>query len=1326
MKTFTRLFLTLFLLPGLALPSSYYKMADTLSAHSAFKQRSLSQNEILAPLEIELRQEPLDKKLIRQYMQIAIRSDLKNIAIAQYLEYHTAVKQSENRFDLEPLNPKITAKDIRIFLEKHSVSEFKKQFLLAEMIRRLKKGGWPDKGKLSKENIYALIFEKLITSEESLWLKRCTLLHLLGESGITNFDIAEQENFVASSFQNNITHPSIIFDVRHLESTTIHLNTGGLHLAMSISLQDADLREVNFLNLNLCGIDLSGADLTKANCSKTTMYGSNLIKTNLKETNFGSFHGFIIPSYLIHQPEAKTLVTQSQFETYFPILDRNDFNIKPDATTISSNLSALLPFFLFIGIESHLFSIASSIVLIYLFSTAIKKASLTYSSLKEKKTRDLIRLQLEKLSAQLNQRPEESVLSALLQKGEILNMAFDQNEPLDSIRRELSNDPLNKELIKQYMQTAIRANKTEEAIQQYLTYYSAVRDSEDPFDLEDLDLRISPEDIRQYIEKHIRSESLQYLQLEFLFAEMIRRLKLGDDYSPHSWTKTKSPLQKSKILNTIFKDLLSDWEGIPLLNHSGIEGIETNEQALKRLSVFILFHLLGETRIKNFELYRQKGLSPSSFTFRNSLDAHMILYNFSLNFRQYKWDPNYTFDKESTINFSKADFRYIKLNQDVTFYFLDLNQADFRHSQISSATFFQPKLDNTSFHQATLSNITFGYHIADSKWTINNTNFSKCTIQKTHFNNIFFKNVIFDQTIFDQVTIQAPSFSNVDFRKILFKNKLYIRDKENWKGMNTLIITEQQYQSFFSKWPRECFQIKPGKIFKIKPDELSISELLRNIFGVEPDENTTETNITAVAPLFLLASWNSPLVNMAISMALTYIFFKVIKQAASTYSSLKEKRTRDLIRLQLEELSIQLNNRSEEQILTSLLKKGKVLNMAFDPNEQLNSIRRGLSSDPLNKELIQQYMHTAIRTNKREEAIQQYLTYYSAVRDSKDPFDLEDLDLQISPEDIRQYIEKHIHSESLKYLQLEFLFAEMIRRLKLGPGYSPHSWPKTKSPLQKSKINKYLIIELLSDKNKIPALKNTNIKEIKTVDEALCRLQDFTALHFLSEKNIRGFSIEEQNEFLVYFGRRHMSGSNEITETELFDRLSDHLPALADILADGILPVERGNSFQKADLRYINLKHSVTFHYFNFYQSDFRNSQILSATFVNTEIDQANFSLSKINSTYFENGFLKNVSFDQAILTKVYFDQSLRDITFNQTILNQVYLNLRYFRNVDFRKAIIKDLVDSWDFIQNINGFRKITETQYKNFFSHFPRKLFQIEPDKLSISETARIDVSL
>ena len=81
-----------------------------------------------------------------------------------------------------------------------------------------------------------------------------------------------------------------------------------------------------------------------------------------------------------------------------------------------------------------------------------------------------------------------------------------------------------------------------------------------PFDLELLpEWDGSANDIYAYIKKHIKEKSLTYLQLEFLFAEMIRRLKALD--REKKWTRIKSKststeLSKNRICRTIYKELL--------------------------------------------------------------------------------------------------------------------------------------------------------------------------------------------------------------------------------------------------------------------------------------------------------------------------------------------------------------------------------------------------------------------------------------------------------------------------------------------------------------------------------------------------------------------------------------------------------------------------------------------------------------------------------------------------------------------------------------------------------------------------------------------------
>ena len=109
-------------------------------------------------------------------------------------------------------------------------------------------------------------------------------------------------------------------------------------------------------------------------------------------------------------------------------------------------------------------------------------------------------------------------------------------------------------------------------------------------------------------EERIRSSHLSYLQLEFLFAEMIRRLKANEEQWPE-----EGELSKARIYEYLWT-LLGNWDVLVALGPE-----EDRKTKAHDLTTVILIHLLRVDRITGFELvYDEEGISSPQQLFLNS------------------------------------------------------------------------------------------------------------------------------------------------------------------------------------------------------------------------------------------------------------------------------------------------------------------------------------------------------------------------------------------------------------------------------------------------------------------------------------------------------------------------------------------------------------------------------------------------------------------------------------------------------------------------------------------------------------------------------------
>ncbi len=438
----------------------------------------------------------------------------------------------------------------------------------------------------------------------------------------------------------------------------------------------------------------------------------------------------------------------------------------------------------------------------------------------------------------------------LISVSEVVMATRDQTPEL--LRQALTNlekNPCNRSAICQYMQLFLltsnrEGSSKEELIQRYLQYYSAVRNSNTPFDLEDLNPLVSPEDLRQYIEEHIKikegDKKLSYLQLEFLFAEMIRRLKLGKDYAGHTWpTSKKSKLHKTNIFNHIFSELLADWQNIP-----------ATEDTMRRLCILILFHLLKEKGITGFSLQEQNQ-------FLNIATGGILYGEIDQNNPIFPGVPialgganieTATISTPYELNFKAADLRHVNL-KGVQFYthaFYD--KADLRHSCFENVEI--SGFGHFSFASLSEANLK-GLNL-DSGGNFICTDLKGANLEKFTFE---------EDEGFTEFNFRGSDLRKAKLGKSKFDPRFFFFGIHEATGRKT-IITESQYKKYFKNFDRALFQI-------------------------EEDEPLVDADISAILLLFLLTGFDSNLLAVAATVGFFYALVKLATAAWAATSSAK-------------------------------------------------------------------------------------------------------------------------------------------------------------------------------------------------------------------------------------------------------------------------------------------------------------------------------------------------------------------------------------------------------------------------------------------------------
>lgn len=407
----------------------------------------------------------------------------------------------------------------------------------------------------------------------------------------------------------------------------------------------------------------------------------------------------------------------------------------------------------------------------------------------------------------------------LIESGVVLNMADSKHRSRSRLNIRDSNDleAANNSFIEYF-----RMRKTDEFIQDYLNYYSRVCQSDNAFELRDLATLVSPEHLRAFIEKNIKSEKITYLELEFLIAEMIRRLKLKEHYPEHGWPEDeKHPLHKNNLLHHIFQELLVDWRDIPVFNSLPDN---TTEEAVRRLSFVILFHLNGVEGLTGFELSDQKLLTTYLTVDTFDIVSAVCFYQrslFPVPLSEYDDDDDLIILHGATYNFKNAylrniDFQRIIIDFKVDFSHSDLresnfesasinNQVLFDHANLEKANFRGVKYSlnpdfpgSLSFKNANLTQVDFEnasftpgetggfFDLYAATLMIDNdldlpASFFNRTQKKPRF-SVIFDHAIMQRSNFSEAKIVGASFQSADLRNAVLKNTSLIGERTALKN----------------------------------------------------------------------------------------------------------------------------------------------------------------------------------------------------------------------------------------------------------------------------------------------------------------------------------------------------------------------------------------------------------------------------------------------------------------------------------------------------------------------------------------------------------------
>lgn len=217
----------------------------------------------------------------------------------------------------------------------------------------------------------------------------------------------------------------------------------------------------------------------------------------------------------------------------------------------------------------------------------------------------------------------------------------------------------------------------------YLEYYLKYRTDPLEFgeeDILDLASAVTPEQIREYIVRHLRDPELHHLQLEFLFGEMIRRLKLRDGVE--------------RIDATNLVNLIEDWETIPALRG---EVSPLPSYSLARA----FYNMLAYFRPQSPDIEKSVRL-------QGLIEFHFGTLQFT----------NLVRDIVFTSNIKKLYLRGIRFPEGYVEIFdlsqADLREADFENRRVERVNLGEANLQRANFRNAVIRGINMVR--ADLRW----------------------------------------------------------------------------------------------------------------------------------------------------------------------------------------------------------------------------------------------------------------------------------------------------------------------------------------------------------------------------------------------------------------------------------------------------------------------------------------------------------------------------------------------------------------------------------------------------------------------------------
>ncbi len=478
----------------------------------------------------------------------------------------------------------------------------------------------------------------------------------------------------------------------------------------------------------------------------------------------------------------------------------------------------------------------------------------------------------------------KKITRQLIASGMVLNMADRKLRNLFHRAQSGDIDQINMSVLELERTGLIEEMTTD--ISSYLAYYSLVRSSSSPFNLQRLSDSISPEDIRKVIEKIVRNEITKndYFQLEFLFGEMIRKLK---DQVPQwpgegNFEGGSEYLAKGRIYQYIFSDLLGDWKNISALGLS-----EMRQSRTQRLSTVILLHMnyaFGiqdfRFRIRHGENYQGAGLqrdfkrSSQNNPYTYGLPPEIAVWARGANLQNaYLRGVNLGFQNARYINLENADleeavFRYqnrslilnginlraTNLRKTQWCKDIQLNEANLEEALLGNLDFSGATLENANLRRANLEGIKLnnanleganleGANLQEAdirKSRLKKTNFFKTNLVEVDARKAFFSEARLEKADLTDALLEEADFENTTFYEANLTgasffdaqlNKADLR-RAHLKGAvfdSTLFIKVRIYNSQLDFLPKEILErvekINNGSILIIEDDPTYRNEI---------------------------------------------------------------------------------------------------------------------------------------------------------------------------------------------------------------------------------------------------------------------------------------------------------------------------------------------------------------------------------------------------------------------------------------------------------------------------------------------------------------------